>query len=82
MFVFVDGADPAVLGEITGANVLVVECAAVVPDEVVLIVEVVEPVTPMVVRIDGVPSKCSGRARPAVAEQSQLPSEPSCAWQQ
>lgn len=82
VLMFVDDNDPVVLGVITGVNALVVELVAVVADEVLRVVEVVELVTPMVVRTDGVPTKCSGRVRPAVAEQSQSPSEPSCAWQQ
>ncbi len=57
----------------------VVGFPVVVADGVALIVE---PVTPMVVKIDGVPEKCSGRAAPPVAEQSQLPRDPSCALQQ
>ena len=58
---------------------LLVGFLVVVADEVALIVE---PVTPIVVKIDGVPEKWSGRAAPPVAEQSQLPREPSCALQQ
>ena len=53
------------------------------PAELVLEVELgAVPVTPIVVRTDGVPSKWSGRVVPDVAEQSQSPREPSCAWQQ
>ena len=58
--VLVDGG--AVRMEVVGVGVAGAE---------VVEVEEAEAVSPMVVKTDGVPWKCSGRERPAVAEQSQ-----------
>ena len=71
---------PVMLDEFSWVDALGTEIVTFDPAEVVLVVELVgDPVTPIVVKTDGVPEKWSGLVRPDVAEQSQSPREPSCA---